>query len=151
MRGAKTIRVINLRAFSCCEVLQKLGNFAKFASLGFPPFFWCLLKLLLMLLLEDGCLLHASTPCSRSLHLRQQQLCPRASLLEKLELPLEAMPGSAQRLNGAGKILAGEQQVPASLLRAISASEAPRQNHVRFSGYNSAKLMMVAPANDGDP
>jgi len=46
-----------------------------------------LLLLLLVLLLEDGCLRHASTPCSRSLHLRKQQLCLHASLLEKPEPP----------------------------------------------------------------
>jgi hypothetical protein len=49
-----------------------------------------------VLLLKDGCMLHAGTPCSRSLHLRQQQL------LEKLEPPWEAVHVSAQGPNGAG-------------------------------------------------
>jgi hypothetical protein len=31
LRGAQIIRLINLRAFSFCEVLQKLGKLAKFA------------------------------------------------------------------------------------------------------------------------
>jgi len=69
------------------------------------------------------------TQCSRSWHLRQQQLCPHASLLpDKLKPPLEAVHGSAQSPNGAGTILAGPQQVLASLLRAMSASvsKAPR-------------------------
>ena len=88
-----------------------------------PGCFWKLMLLLLVLLLVDGCLLHASTPCSRSLHLRQQQLCPRASLLEKLEPPWH---GSAQSPSGAGKILAGQQQVLASLLRAMTFSDAPK-------------------------
>jgi hypothetical protein len=43
--------MINLRAFSFCEVLQKLGKFANFAIFKgvtvFPPFFWELLLLLL--------------------------------------------------------------------------------------------------------
>jgi len=44
LRGAQINIIINLRALSFCEVLQKLGNFAKFVilglSLGFPSFFW---------------------------------------------------------------------------------------------------------------
>jgi hypothetical protein len=65
-----------------------------------------------------------STPWSRSLHLRQQ-LCPQASLLERLEPPLEVVHGSALSPSGVGKILAGEQQVLA-LAQSISASEAPK-------------------------
>jgi hypothetical protein len=92
LRGAKIIRIINLRALRFCEVLQKFGKFAKFAIFrgvtGLPSFRWVPLELLtLLILLEYGYLLYASTPCSRSLHLRQQQLCLRTSLLEKLEYP----------------------------------------------------------------
>ena len=130
MRGAKTIRIISLRAFSVCKVLEKLGIFAEFAFLGevlgFPPFSGRLWELLLLLLLKDGCLLQASTPRSRSLHLRLQQLCLHASLLEKLEPPLEAVHGSALSPNRNGKIHAGQQQVLACLLRAMSAFEAPK-------------------------
>ena len=110
MPGSKIIRMINLRALSFFKV-QKLENSAEFAIFkGVPASllsfgcFWKLLLLLLLLLLEDGCLLHASTPCSRSLHLRQQQLCPHASLLEKLEPAYKAEHGPAQSLNGAGKV-----------------------------------------------
>jgi hypothetical protein len=59
------------------------------------------------------------------------------------------MHGSAQRPNGSGKILAGEQQVLASLLRAMSTSKL--LGTVRFSGYSSAIVMMVAPENDEGP
>jgi len=135
LRGAKTIRVINLRAFSCCEVLQKLGNFAKFASLGFPPFFWCLLKLLLMLLLEDGCLLHASTPCSRSLHLRQQQPCPRASLLEKLELHWRQCMGLLKGQMGQERYLL----VSSRCLRACSGQCQPQSSLAQSASQGTAR------------
>ena len=34
MRGAKIIRIINLRALSFCEAPEKLRKFANFANLG---------------------------------------------------------------------------------------------------------------------
>jgi hypothetical protein len=101
-----------------------------------------------VLLLEDGCLLHASTLCSKRLQVRQQQLCPPASLLEKLEPPKKAVHGSVQSPNGAGKTLSGQPRC----LRACSARQCqpqklPRRNHIRFSGRNSP--IMVAPENEG--
>jgi hypothetical protein len=86
------IRIINLRALSFCEAPQNVRRTCKLWEFWGDalPSSGCLLELLpllLLLLLEDGCLQHASTSCSRSLHLRQQQLCLHASLLEELKPP----------------------------------------------------------------
>jgi len=64
--------IINLRALSFCEVLQKLRKITKFVIFWGVPRLPSLLLgasgklLLLLLLLEDGCLVHVSTPFSRS-------------------------------------------------------------------------------------
>ena len=58
------------------------------------------------------------------------------------------MHGSAQSPNGAGKILAGQQQVVAGMLRAKLAF----QGRTTSAWWcNSAIMMMVAPENDAGP
>ena len=88
--------------------------------------------------------LHANKPCST---FRSVQLCARASLLEKFELPLEAVHGSAHSSNGTGKI--AEAGLLVGQGKRIRPQVLSRQNAVCLRGYNAVIMMMLALKTTG--
>jgi len=111
--------------------------------LGFPPFFRVSLELLLLLLLEAGCLQHASIPCSSYLEVfapESQQLYTHASFLGKLG-PWEAWVCPKSKW---GKKYACK-------LRAMSAPETPKAEPRQLLRVQLGHEMTVASENDGGP